>query len=170
MNIFRALLILLILIAVFDVVGTLGGSWRQALSTMVTFSNQVTLGIFIWCIRGETEKDWFRDILSLYETFLGTTFFFLIVPLNGVELLSIADIIVHALIPIIFVLGWKKPTTCILQSRLFVYVYPVLFLPFIFLVSYRRGYMIYPILNPLYICLVGGILETIRFFLAKIKQ
>jgi len=153
MILFRVLIVVCILYAL--------SLFQHGLSTMVTFSNQITL--FVGCCIIYPYQP-FYDILVVYEAFLAIVFYMLIVPLNGGSS-TLLDAIIHAIIPVLFIYDWyvsKTQHSIILESRLVVFCYPLFYLPFCLYISHRRGYMIYPILNPLYLLVAGILLEFIR--------
>lgn len=142
---------------------------RALLSTMVTFSHQINVLSTVWCVRMKHNN--IQDALALYNVLIAIVFYGVIVPLNGVSP-HLVDFLVHVVSPTLFLIIWwlsQPNTSYVLLNRHVLLIYPALYLVFALFISYRRGYMLYPFFNPIYLVCVLSLLEILRFILAKIK-
>lgn len=142
------------------------------LSTLVTFSNQVNVLSALSCLVSlfSTQGTWIQDLLMLYNALIAIVFYALIVPLNGVSTHT-ADAIVHAVTPIAFYMTWRyNKKSEVFNSRIAVFLYPALYFWFALYVSYRRGYMLYPLFNPFGVGAVLAIIEILRVSLKNLKS
>jgi len=137
---------------------------RSVLSTMVTFSNQVTVISAVGSVMHIVgiRMHGAMDVLALYNALIALVFYALIVPLNN-GTSTMLDFVVHALAPLFFLMSWYNgKKSQVLSNRTLVFAYPACYFFFAWYISYRRGYWLYPLFNVPCITIVIVTIEALR--------
>ena len=120
------------------------------LSWCVTFSVQVVILMVMWTLlsllfRNNYVMYRIQSALVLYGIIICLVFYCIIVPWNGTET-TLIDHIIHICIPLPFLVMWyfQNGGRFAKISRLEFMAYPIVYCVFITLVSFRRGYPVYP--------------------------
>lgn len=161
----------------------------KVLSKLTTFGMQVATAGAFWCVAAilmtaTTKKkksnqshsvvvflSTLQDLLVLYSSVIGIVFYALVVPLTGIPTDTV-EFVVHGTLPLLFFHNWWKQRrhqqdVRVLESRAAVYAYPALYWCFALVVSWQRGSLLYPLMNPLFVGGVAVALELGRRGLLK---
>ena len=128
------------------------------LSTCVTFSNQTVLLMVLTTL---FPNRYLQDIITLYGIIICLVFYGIIIPINGLPSsigTMLVDMLIHITVPVLYIIQ-KGSLTFVEIPFLHFMVYPAVYFVFVQVISWRRGYMIYPFLNS-----VPGIVAVVIVF------